>query len=74
MRFSYTLNWFQRLTSKVSERVFAAIEVFFCQSKKAHIMLTSLCFARIVRSTCYRAIWAKTDLFDEGLGNIFPPN
>ena len=46
----------------------------FCQSKKAHIMLTSLCFARIVRSTCYRAICAKTDLFDEGLGKIFPPN
>ena len=37
-------------------------------------MLTSLCFARIVRSTCYRAIRAKTDLFDEGLGKIFPPN
>ena len=42
-------------------------------------MLTSLSVlhaspGRIVRSTCYRAICAKTDLFDEGLGKFFPLN
>ena len=36
-------------------------------------MLTSLCFARIVRSTCYRAICGQTDLFDEGLGKFSHP-
>ena len=38
-------------------------------------MLNLICFARTVRSTCFRAsISAKSDLLDEGLGKCFSHN
>ena len=39
-----------------------------------HDMLNLICFARMVRSTCFRAISAKSDLLDEGLGKGFSHN
>ena len=35
--------------------------------RHSHDLLTLFCFACIVDSTCYHAVSAKTDLFDEEL-------